>query len=196
MAKSTAKTKIIETALSLFNSRGSRVITTNHIAEACGISPGTLYYHFANKEEIIREIYRQMGREWAEKASGITEINMQAFHEIRNLSDTMCYKYQFLTTELYALCQADEELNRMNTALLHERKVMTRYMLEQLIINEGFEPLDEISMDALVDTIWVFAVFWYPYQLMVYPDYEGNATMPKIDVLFQKFLIKKQTPDT
>jgi len=34
-------------------------VTTNHIA-AVGISPGNLYYHFRNKEGIIRAIFEQM----------------------------------------------------------------------------------------------------------------------------------------
>ena len=45
--------RIIESALVLFNEEGERNISTNHISAHLGISPGNLYYHFRNKDEII-----------------------------------------------------------------------------------------------------------------------------------------------
>ncbi|MDZ4120799.1 MAG: TetR/AcrR family transcriptional regulator, partial [Candidatus Cloacimonadaceae bacterium] len=54
------KERIIRKAMSLFNQNGVYGTTTNHIALALQISPGNLYYHFKDKEDIIRSIYDQM----------------------------------------------------------------------------------------------------------------------------------------
>src|SRR6266567_9459354 len=51
--------RILEAALRLFNERGTAAVSTNHIAAEAGISPGNLYYHFADKQEIIRALHER-----------------------------------------------------------------------------------------------------------------------------------------
>ena len=58
--------RIIHSATELFNDQGERNITTNHIAAHLGISPGNLYYHFRNKEDIIHSIFDQYARHLSE----------------------------------------------------------------------------------------------------------------------------------
>lgn len=51
--------RILLKSLELFNEQGERLITTNHLAAALGMSPGNLYYHFPNKDAIIFELFQQ-----------------------------------------------------------------------------------------------------------------------------------------
>ncbi|MBC7457291.1 MAG: TetR/AcrR family transcriptional regulator, partial [Bdellovibrionaceae bacterium] len=53
------KDRILLVALDLFNADGATEVTTNDIAKALKMSPGNLYFHYKNKEQIIREIFKR-----------------------------------------------------------------------------------------------------------------------------------------
>src|SRR5205085_7510058 len=57
------KGRIVTAAVELFNASSVGAVTTNHIAAHLGISPGNLYYHFGNKEEILRAAFARMNEE-------------------------------------------------------------------------------------------------------------------------------------
>lgn len=57
------KDRILSTSIDLFNRSGVVAVTTNHIAKELNMSPGNLYFHYRNKEEIIVEIFKIMCKE-------------------------------------------------------------------------------------------------------------------------------------
>ena len=59
MRSQRTRSRILAEALALFNERGERNVTTGTIAESLGISPGNLYYHFRNKDEIVAALMRR-----------------------------------------------------------------------------------------------------------------------------------------
>jgi len=58
--------RLIRAALELFTTRGYHDTTTAQIAKKAGIAEGTIYRHFASKQQLVNELYRAAQR-WAAK---------------------------------------------------------------------------------------------------------------------------------
>ncbi|MDE2437071.1 MAG: TetR family transcriptional regulator [Sphingomonadales bacterium] len=50
------RTRIVDTALTLFNQQGYGVVTTAMLASACGIAEGNLWYHFKTRRALLDAI--------------------------------------------------------------------------------------------------------------------------------------------
>jgi len=49
---------ILDTAARLFREEGYAAVSLRDLATACGMKAGSLYYHFASKDEIVAEVLR------------------------------------------------------------------------------------------------------------------------------------------
>src|SRR5215216_1196312 len=97
--------RIIDMAIELFNDEGTGAVSTNHIAKAAGISPGNLYYHFRNKEEIIRAIYARLRPVWEATVSVPTD-RLPALGDLERIIDghfRILWEYRFFYREMHAL---------------------------------------------------------------------------------------------
>ena len=50
--------RIVETALRLFSEKGTAAVSMRELADDAGVTVPGLYYHFASKADLIREVYR------------------------------------------------------------------------------------------------------------------------------------------
>lgn len=159
--------KIIATALRLFNAQGTRAVSTNHIAATAGISPGNLYYHFRNKEDIIRAIFEQMDGYGVEQYQLILDTYPPG--SVVSLENTFVmiqeynWHYRFFKRELTALIMNDPLLKERFHATNNRMRNMIRYTLDAGIANGRIKPMSTTAKDHLVDAIWLVALFWLNY---------------------------------
>lgn len=115
------KERILLTSIDLFNRSGVVAITTNHIAKAMEISPGNLYFHYDNKEEIIVELFKRMCKETYQVwRFGKTRTKKPLDFIDENFE--LYWKYRFFHREMYSLRRKDADLAKMWR--LHLEKMM------------------------------------------------------------------------
>jgi AcrR family transcriptional regulator len=158
--------KIIFASLELFNEHGERSITTNHIAAHLGISPGNLYYHFRNKEDIINSIFSlyESHLESGFKPYDDVPITIEL---LMGYFDAMFYtlwQFRFMYANLADILSRDDALKKR---YLHaQQQVLTRSSdVLRKLKKDGFLDVDDNKVTALADTIKMMVSFWISYQL-------------------------------
>jgi len=179
--------KIIACALQLFNEQGTKAVSTNHIAAATGISPGNLYYHFRNKEDIIRAIFEQMdayGLEqyfliFNELQPGTLEAIEQTFVMIQKFN----WRYRFFKRELTALIMNDHLLKASFHQTHRSMLEVIRQSNNDAVTIGTLKPLSDKEMALFTEEIWLVALFWLNY-LEVGGEEINDATLARgIDLL-------------
>ncbi|WP_285559889.1 TetR/AcrR family transcriptional regulator [Actinoplanes regularis] len=81
----TAREEILDAAAELFAQRGYTATSTRLIAEAVGIRQASLYYHFANKEQILAELLEATVRPSLAYAGELSKKDLPAAVALREL---------------------------------------------------------------------------------------------------------------
>jgi AcrR family transcriptional regulator len=155
--------RILATALRLFNQSGTAAVSTNHIADALGISPGNLYYHFRNKEAIIRALFEQQFAQW-DAVYTLPNDRMPTLDDMwRMVNDTfpVSWEYRFIYRELIALLRRDDELNRRWVEVRARGFDGFRQLVEVFVAASVLRsPSDPEEVTRLAELIWMINEFW------------------------------------
>ncbi len=155
--------RILATALDLFNESGTAAMSTNHIADALGISPGNLYYHFRNKEAIIRALFEQQFAHWDAMYS-LPHDRMPTLADLQELvraTFAVGWDYRFIYRELIALLRRDSALQQ-RWVEVRARGFSGFHELVALFVAAGVlrDPADSAVVSRLADLCWLISEFW------------------------------------
>ncbi len=162
MSSKKTQHRIKQSAIGLFNKRGTGRVSTNLIAEHSGISKGNLYYHFKNKQEIIQAIHAdivtEMNAGWYEDERQPTVTHMAEMF-LRQLD--LIWRYRFLYREMITLARTDPVLREQMRQNRERRIEAVIEFFEKLVDADVLNmPRSKQSLRYLVIMTWIFSDNW------------------------------------
>lgn len=182
------KAQILDAAIELFNESGTAAVSTNHIAQAVGISPGNLYYHYRNKEEIIREVLKKMFIDWGELWV-VPQERSPDFEDLRAMlreNFSLLWRYRFFYRETIALMQRDPELARQHQSIQGERLAEQELFLKNFVeAGVMCQPERPETLPALVKAGWILGTNWLEFLEAGGHPVEPEQMEQGVEVIFE-----------
>jgi AcrR family transcriptional regulator len=160
------RARILDAALALFNERGTAAVSTNHVAAAAGLSPGNLYYHYADKQEIIRALHERYAaaHEALWGTGGGQRPSVARLRDNLARSMELTWQYRFLEREIIALLRADERLAAAHRAA-YERRLSQWVAFGEQLAGSGVirRPPPPVTIADLATAAWLIGAGWLPF---------------------------------
>jgi len=161
----TTKDRITQVSIQLFNDATVGEISTNHIARAAGISPGNLYYHYRNKEAIIRDIFERMQAEfeavWLTQSSPVTLADLQG--ALRR-SFEILWNFRFFYREQLALLRCDPLLKQRYQDIQALRFEQQTAFFNQFIRDGVIRmPSEPEKLRQILTAAWIISTQWLAF---------------------------------
>ena len=194
--------KIIQASIALFNEKGERNVTTNHIAAHLGISPGNLYYHFRNKEDIILSIYVEYARNL------VLETFPQVSPDVKPLDAIILYmdavfqammKFRFFYSNLPVLLAKNPSLRDKYVSV--QQSIAER--VSQLLVSLRDADMMDFDVEELPDIVSILRLvntFWISFYQTQNIDVEINDAVfyqgvLKILVIIRPYITESAMPE-
>lgn len=153
--------RILELSLRLLNDYGEPNVNTTIIAEEMRISPGNLYYHFKNKDDIVLCLFEQFEKDidkllTVPAATRPPDVEDAWF--FLHLLFELIFRYRFVYRDLNNLLINSHTLELRFKALLEQKVAMTRWLCKGLAthgeLRAGAAEIDALATNMVVVTTW------------------------------------------
>jgi AcrR family transcriptional regulator len=159
--------ELLELAATMFAERGLRATTVRDIADSAGILSGSLYHHFASKEEMVDEVLRGFLDWLFERYQRIVDAEPNPLERFKGLfmASFDAIEHRHAQVVIYQ-DEAKRLLSQPRFAYVEELNKRQRQMwvdvLQQGIDEEYFRPNLDVDLvyRFIRDTTWV-SVRWY-----------------------------------
>jgi AcrR family transcriptional regulator len=160
--------RILDAALGLFNADGAHAVSTRHIAARLGISPGNLYYHFGNKEEIVLGLYERIELQ-LETILAPPTAQSRSFDEVLGYLDALLahlWAFRFFYRDLNTLLREVPGLKDRYRGLAGRVLVRSRTIFASMV-EAGWMDASEEHLDLLATNAWIVLTQWFTHRQVV-----------------------------
>ncbi len=157
--------RILAVSLRLFNGLGEPNVTTTAIAGELEISPGNLYYHFRNKEEIVDALFDEFQRE----IDPLLDSPLESAPQIEDawlflhLLFEAIWRYRFIYRDLNDLLSRNRRVE-MRFRRIVERKTLAAVALCRSLVAGGDVRASDEQIEALATNMVLVTTYWLSFE--------------------------------
>ncbi len=177
--------RILYVSQDLFNRSGASSISTVDIATEMEISPGNLYYHFRNKEEIITELFVRFEEDIGQ---ALTATQMSITHLIDTwlhlkLLFELIWNNRFIYRDTHHIISSNRTLRRKFKRLLQKKSQTILFILEAFIEKEVLVITDQ-EKGPLVENILVNTCHTINHHALLHDPEQGQHADKEAAIAF------------
>ena len=156
--------RILETSLDLFNRFGESHITTADIAGEMNISPGNLYYHFRNKDDIIGELYAAYEARVMPLLDdpGGRHVDVEDLWLLLHLLFEHMWAYRFLYRDLDEIASRGRRIGTRIGALLRRSEAAMTELCRGMVA-AGSMRASESEITAVARNVVLVSTYWMSF---------------------------------
>ncbi len=157
--------RILDLALKLYNEFGEPNVTTTIIADEMNISPGNLYYHFRNKDDITNSIFEDFEREIDALLDlpKTGKLNIEDAWLFLHVLFELIWKFRCFYRDLNDLLSRNRRLEMHFKSIL-ERKTLAAKRLCHDLVNGAAMSATHDEIDALATSMVVLSTYWLSFE--------------------------------
>jgi AcrR family transcriptional regulator len=171
--------RILAESLELFNARGEANVTTGMIAQALGISPGNLYYHFRSKDEIVEQLFARF-EERMDVHPRTTSAGPEAIEDLWLYLHLMLegiWEYRFLYRNLDNLMARSRRLREHFNRMADRKFAVVVALCESLVRARAMKARPE-EIRTIARNVLLVATYWLDFRALRGPrGDEGGADL-------------------
>lgn len=161
------RARVLAESLRLFNAQGEGRVTTGAIAGAVGISPGNLYYHFRNKDQIVEELFARF-EERIDVQPAARDDPARAVEDLwlyLHLLLEAVWEYRFLYRNLDDILSRNRKLRDHFARIVERQQGALAALCGDLAAARAMRAAPE-EIAALVRNLLVVTTFWLEFEAL------------------------------
>jgi AcrR family transcriptional regulator len=157
--------RILDLSLRLFNDIGEPNVTTSAISDEMNISPGNLYYHFRNKDDITNAIFEDFEKEMDSLLSAPSkrEIHFEDAWFFLHLLFEQIWKYRFVYRDINDLLSRNRKLE-VHFKEIVDKKKNAALLLCKSLVQTGAMRASHREMESLSTNMVVVTTHWLSFE--------------------------------
>ena len=171
--------RILAVSLELFNTRGEAHVTTGMIADELNISPGNLYYHFRNKDQVVERLFERfeerISLEPPDPVAGAGAIEDLWLY--LHLMFEAIWDYRFLYRNLDDIVGRNRRLRDRFNRIVDAKLVAVEGLCRGLA-RSGLMTASPAEIRALALNVLVVATYWLNYRAVRGARESADAGVP------------------